>query len=105
MSGRDESRLESHPRGLPIDYDLVADVYDIYVTPDFDVGFYVAEAGRAGGRVLELMSGTGRVSIPLAESGVDLTCVDASEEMLARLERKLRARNLRARVILADIRR
>jgi SAM-dependent methyltransferase len=105
MSGPDEFQREWRPGGLPIDYDLVADVYDLYVTSDFDVGFYVAEAGRARGRVLELMSGTGRVSIPLAESGVDLTCVDASEEMLARLERKLRARDLRARVVRADIRR
>jgi SAM-dependent methyltransferase len=105
MSGPDEFQLESHPGGMPIDYDLVADVYDLYVSSDFDVGFYVAEAGRARGMVLELMSGTGRVSIPLAESGVDLTCVDASEEMLARLEQKLGARNLRARVVRADIRR
>lgn len=105
MSVPDEFQRESHQGGLPIDYDLVADVYDLYVTSDFDVGFYVTEADGARGKVLELMSGTGRVSVPLAQSGADLTCVDASEEMLARLERKLRARNLRARVVRADIRR
>jgi SAM-dependent methyltransferase len=104
MVGRDEFQYEPHPGGSPIDYDRVADIYDLYVTSDFDVGFYVAEAGKARGKVLELMSGTGRVSIPLAEAGVDLTCVDASEEMLSRLKQKLRARNLKARVVRADIR-
>ena len=44
---------------------------------DLDVGFYVEEATK-------LMCGTGRVSVPLLEAGVDLTCVDASERMLAR---------------------
>jgi hypothetical protein len=34
----------------PIDYDRVADVYDLYVTSDLDVGFYIEEAGKVGGR-------------------------------------------------------
>jgi SAM-dependent methyltransferase len=87
-----------------IDYDRVADVYDLYVTSDFDVGFYLEEAGKVRGKVLELMCGTGRVSIPLLEAGVDLTCVDASEGMLARLEERLRERKLKARVVRADVR-
>jgi SAM-dependent methyltransferase len=87
-----------------IDYDRVADVYDLYVTSDLDVGFYVEEATKARGKVLELMCGTGRVSVPLLEAGVDLTCVDASAGMLARLEERLHARKLKARVVRADIR-
>jgi SAM-dependent methyltransferase len=101
----DEGR---HAFGLPdallIDYDRVADVYDLYVTSDLDVGFYVEEAGKVRGEVLELMCGTGRVSVPLLEAGVDLTCVDASEGMLARLEERLRTRKLEARVVRADVR-
>jgi SAM-dependent methyltransferase len=96
-----------HKAGLSdalIDYDRVADVYDLYVTSDLDVGFYVAEVGKRRGKVLELMCGTGRVSIPLLEAGVDLTCVDASEGMLARLNERLRARKLKARVVRADVR-
>jgi len=42
--------------------------------------------------------------MPLLEAGVDLTCVDASERMLARLEERLRVRKLEARVLRADIR-
>ena len=51
-----------------------------------------------------MMCGTGRVSVPLLEAGVDLTCVDASEGMLARLEERLHARKLDARVMWADVR-
>jgi SAM-dependent methyltransferase len=104
----EESEMPRREPGLAedlIDYDRVADVYDLYVTQDFDVGFFVAEAKRVRGKVLELMCGTGRVSLPLIEAGADLTCVDASRGMLARLEQKLRERNLQARLAQQDIRR
>jgi ubiquinone/menaquinone biosynthesis C-methylase UbiE len=100
----DEDRHEAGLSDALIDYDNVADVYDLYVTSDLDVGFYVEEAGKVRGKVLELMCGTGRISIPLLEAGADLTCVDASEGMLARLEERLRARKLEARVVQADVR-
>jgi SAM-dependent methyltransferase len=104
MAHGDEKRHDPVPSDAPIDYDRVADFYDLYVTSTLDVGFYMEEAGKVQGKVLELMCGTGRVSIPLLEAGVDLTCVDASEGMLARLEERLRARKLRARVVRADVR-
>ncbi len=100
-----EDRQEPGLSDAPIDYDSVADIYDLYVTSDLDMGFYLEEAGKVRGKVVELMCGTGRVSIPLLEAGVDLTCVDASERMLARLKDRLRARNLEARVVQADVRR
>ena len=49
-----------------------------------DVPFWRGVATRAGGRVLELGCGTGRVSLPLADAGVDLTGIDRSAAMLAR---------------------
>ena len=46
-------------------------------------------AGLAGsGPVLELAIGTGRVSLPLAERGLEVHGVDASEAMVARLREK-----------------
>lgn len=87
-----------------IQWDAVALLYDSYVTVTFDVPFFLAEAKAAPGPVLELMAGTGRVSLPLVEAGVPLTCVDASGAMLSRLRGKLSARGLSATVVQADVR-
>jgi SAM-dependent methyltransferase len=99
-----EDRGEAGFSDAPIDYDRVADIYDLYVTSELDVGFYVEEATKVRGKVLELMCGTGRVSVPLLEAGVDLTCVDVSAGMLTRLEERLHVRKLNARVVRADVR-
>jgi SAM-dependent methyltransferase len=73
------------------DYEVAADLYD-YVVPYRDrpdVAFFV-EAGRAaGGRVLELGCGTGRVLIPCARAGIDITGVDRAAPMLEVCRRKL----------------
>src|SRR5438874_11933222 len=44
-----------------------------------DVPFWQRVAAGAGGEVLELGCGTGRISIPLQKRGVDLVGVDRSE--------------------------
>ncbi len=41
-----------------------------------DIPFYVEEAQRAGGLVLELACGTGRLTIPIAQSGVEIVGLD-----------------------------
>lgn len=74
--------------GKNIDFGFVADIYDDYVNTDFDIPFYKALCGKYGGNILELMCGTGRVSMPLVEDGVNLTCVDYSQEMLDVFARK-----------------
>ncbi len=81
----------------------VANLYDSYVTVTDDIPFFVQEATSADGPVLELMVGTGRVSIPLAKAGVDLTCVDLSEPMLAKLNEKLTEDGLTATVVQANV--
>ena len=86
-----------------MDYGKVAHLYDLYADTALDVPFFLEQARRAAGPVLELMSGTGRVSLPLIEAGVDLCCVDASPEMLAVLRRKLAERHLSAEVHEADV--
>jgi ubiquinone/menaquinone biosynthesis C-methylase UbiE len=53
-----------------------------------DVAFYEHLAHATGGEVLELACGTGRIALPLAERGLDITGVDASDGMLAIAERK-----------------
>jgi predicted RNA methylase len=71
-----------------MDYARLADFYDTFVRSAFDIAFFIKEAKGVSGEVLELMAGTGRVSVPLVESGVRLTCVDNSPEMLAKLRAK-----------------
>lgn len=85
-------------------YDPVADLYDIYVPVTFDIDFFLQETRKAPGEVLELMSGTGRVSLPLVEAGVKLTCVDFSPALNEILEAKLRQKDLQANVYTMDIR-
>jgi SAM-dependent methyltransferase len=66
------------------DYAIAADLYD-YVVPYAnrpDVAFYVDAAREAGGPVLELGCGTGRVLIPTARAGVEIVGLDASPRML-----------------------
>lgn len=58
------------------------------------------------GRVLELGCGTGRLSLPLARNGVELTGVDRSRTMLARAVARRRRAKLatRLQLVRADIR-
>jgi SAM-dependent methyltransferase len=64
-------------------YDKIARIYDPWsVTVVEDVPFYLAEARRLGGPVLELGVGTGRIAIPIAAAGLDVVGVDLSAGML-----------------------
>lgn len=72
-----------------------------------DVAFWQAFAHEAGGLVLELGAGTGRVTLPLARAGAHVVGVDRSAEMLAFARKRVRrARRLTGRALLArgDIR-
>jgi SAM-dependent methyltransferase len=87
-----------------MDYSHLAQLYDTYASFTIDVPFYLNEARQQGGQILELMSGTGRVSLPLIESGFPLTCVDSSPQMLQMLRDKLAAKQLTASVLEMDVR-
>jgi len=71
-----------------------------------DVGWYKELAARAGGPVLEVGAGTGRLTIPLARLGLEVWAVDVSAGMLARLcaklEREEPAVRARVHVVHAD---
>jgi SAM-dependent methyltransferase len=85
------------------DYDSVADLYDIYAQFDFDVGFYVERYAGFKGTALELMAGTGRLSVPLIKSGINLDCVDLSQGLLAKLSEKLDRSGLHSNMYRRDI--
>ena len=67
-----------------------------------DVNFYRELARQrlgAGGRILELGAGTGRVTVPLARDGHRVTALDQAAPMLARLQsRSPRCRAVRDRI-------
>ena len=70
-------------------FDAWADIYDsIYSYVRDDIPFYVSAARESGGRVLELGCGTGRVTLPIAEAGVDVVGLESSEAMLEVARRK-----------------
>lgn len=53
-----------------------------------DVPFWRDLAGRHGPEVLELAAGTGRISVPLARDGHNVTGIDVAPAMLREAERK-----------------
>jgi SAM-dependent methyltransferase len=69
-----------------------------------DIPFYAEEAKRAGGPVLELGCGTGRIAIPIAQSGVDIVGLDQSASMLAHARAKAEAAGVSISWVEADCR-
>ena len=64
-------------------YDNIARLYDPWSRSVVeDVSFYVDEAVRSGGPVLELGVGTARIAVPIAVAGIEVVGVDLSEGML-----------------------
>jgi SAM-dependent methyltransferase len=65
-------------------YDKIARLYDPWSRSVVeDVAFYVDEARRSGGPVVELGVGTGRIAVPIAQAGIRVVGVDSSAGMLA----------------------
>jgi SAM-dependent methyltransferase len=87
-----------------LDYDRIAALYDTFCVFADDLEYFSAAATSAGGPVLELMAGTGRVSLPLAATGARVVGVDASPAMLAQLARKARSAPARPQAVCADVR-
>jgi SAM-dependent methyltransferase len=68
----------------------LARLYDVDLLDEpGDIDLYLALAARTGGPVLELAAGSGRLTVPLAEAGYEVTAVDIDAAMLARLQRRL----------------
>jgi SAM-dependent methyltransferase len=90
------------------EYDSFAPFYDLAHRQADDVPFYLELAREIGSPVCELACGTGRVLLPLARAGIDVTGLDVSQAMLDKLQAKLdkEPREIQARVALkcADMR-
>jgi SAM-dependent methyltransferase len=92
------------------EYAFIADLYDhVALYRDrTDIGFLVEAAKQAGGPVLELGCGTGRILIPTARAGIDIVGLDLSPHMLSVCRQRLRdeseAVQKRVRLLQADMR-
>jgi SAM-dependent methyltransferase len=84
--GDTEARLAVSP------YDAIAELFDPWsrsVTED--IPFYVGEARKARGPIVELGVGTGRIAVPTARAGVAVIGVDSSRAMLEVCRRAVEA--------------
>jgi SAM-dependent methyltransferase len=84
--GRDRE-LEA---GTAAHYEDPAYYTQAYVKRTADVLFHVELAQELGGPVLEYGAGNGRITLPMARLGLDVTAVDLSAPMLADLRARLR---------------
>jgi SAM-dependent methyltransferase len=66
----------------------IAGIYDEWYA-EYDIAAIVALSQLAqGGRALELGIGTGRIALPLQQTGIEVHGIDASEAMIAKLRAK-----------------
>lgn len=72
-----------------------------YLTAE-DIDFYVGQAVKASGPVLEICCGTGRITIPTAEAGVDITGLELEPAMLDRARTKAEEKGVRIDWICGD---
>lgn len=79
-----------------------AEFYDILHAGLTDVDSYIEFGRRFGPDILELGSGTGRILIPMAKAGFNVTGIDLSDDMIARCLAKLALEDetLRSRVTI-----
>lgn len=90
----------------------MAEFYDLLHMGLPDVEAYVSFGRRYGPGILELGSGSGRILIPLARAGFEVTGIDRSDDMMARLKAKMayepcsvqsRLRNKKADITCFDL--
>ncbi|MBN1170192.1 class I SAM-dependent methyltransferase [Candidatus Micrarchaeota archaeon] len=82
-------------------YGTLASFYDdVWKGSEGDLEFYLKEALKAEGPVLEAACGTGRILLPLFEAGVDIEGFDITPKMISVLRKK----NPKPGVWVADMR-
>ena len=69
-----------------------------------DIPFWIKQARKYGSPVLELTSGTGRITIPISKEGIKITGLDASESMLKEARKKSEQEKLDIEWVCADCR-
>jgi SAM-dependent methyltransferase len=90
---------------VPSAYDQLGGLYDAWCrSVTEDIPFYVDLALERGDPVLEVGVGSGRVAVPLALAGLDVTGVDSSEVMLDLAWARALPHRVALRLVRADMR-
>ena len=88
-----------------MNYDDFADLYDHqYDLYRDDLHYYGALAERVGGRVLEIGSGTGRVTAYLARRGASVTGLEPSGGMIRYAQQRAEREGLTLDIVQGDVR-
>jgi SAM-dependent methyltransferase len=66
--------------------------------------FYLEEARESGSQVLELACGSGRLTIPIAQNGIEIIGADLSKSMLETARAKARRADVGVQFLEADMR-
>lgn len=75
-----------------------ADLYEhLLANGTYDIEFYINQAKMTGRKVFEIACGSGRVGIPLAKAGFDVTGVDISDDMISLYRKKLEKESIKVR--------
>ncbi|MHB8641610.1 MAG: class I SAM-dependent methyltransferase [Gaiellaceae bacterium] len=86
-------------------YDSIARLYDPWSRSVVeDVPFYLEEARRSGGPVVELAVGTGRIAVPIASDGIAVIGVDSSPGMLEVAAERAKLAGVELDLRIGDIR-
>ena len=100
---------DSRPGNVRYAHEILAWEYDYrnHAIAPGELEWYLTYVNEAGGALLELACGSGRLLIPIAKSGHEIDGVDNSTAMLMRLEERLGQLNAetkrRVRTYCADM--
>lgn len=84
-------------------YDSIARFYDLdHAGFDDDLAFYGEFARTVSGPLLDVGVGSGRVALPLARAGHDITGIDVSEPMLALARQRATAAEFGHRLLVTQ---
>ena len=82
----------------------IARIYDkLFKGVTGDLAFYLNEAKKANGKILELGVGTGRIYLPIVKEKLPIIGLDNSSSMLNELRKKARTMNLKINVYKKDM--
>jgi ubiquinone/menaquinone biosynthesis C-methylase UbiE len=93
-----EHEQEKYWRGMLVEW------YDrMMESQRTDIEYYKKVAEDCKGKILELACGTGRILIPILESGIDIEGMDISKDMLSICQQKMDAKGLTAPLYQMDM--